>query len=126
MILTSYLIDLKRHFRLIGLIPGFIPYEYREGLIHVSNKKSRQIFYRLSLSFSVLHCMLMCLKLYVDKYELFLTLLGATLITGSLNALLIRWNWPCDRKFVDMFNELILYEEHLKNHNCLLKAYGGK
>jgi len=67
----------------------------------------------------------MCLKLCVDKYELFLTLLGATIITGSLIALLIRWNWSCDTKFVDMFNEFILYEENLKDDG-LLKASEGK
>jgi len=124
MILTSYLFDFKRYLSL-GILPGFIPYEFHNGLIRVSKNKPRHNLYRLSLLLSVFHCILMCLKLIVDKYDMFLTLHGATVILASIVPLLIRWNWTCDTKFVDMFNYFIVFETYLKL-NGLLKASKGK
>jgi len=124
MILTSYLFDLKSHLNYFGFLPGFVPYEYHDGLVCLSRNKNRHKFYRLSLLLSVFHCILMCCKLYVDKYDIFLTLLGATTINIFLISLLIRWNWSCDTKFVDMFNQFIIFESHLKFHGFLKMSKG--
>jgi len=124
MIVSSYLLDFKRYLTLLGLLPGFLPYEYHEGLIRLSKNKIRHKFYRISLLLSVFHCVLMCLKFMVDKYDIFLTLLGATIIIVSLVALLIRWNWSCDPKFVDMFSHFIVFENHLKVHGFLKMSTG--
>jgi len=125
MFLTSYLSEFKRHLKLIGFLPGFIPYEYHEGLICLSKNKIRHKFYRLSLVLSVFHCILMCCKLVVDKYDIFLTLLGATVIIVSLISLLMRWNWSCDTKFIDMLNQFIAFESHLKVHGLLKTSKGS-
>jgi len=125
MILTSYLLDLKRHLSLIGFLPGFFPFEYNNNsLIKVAKNKIRHNCYRLSLIMSLMDSALMCLKLYVTQYDIFLSLLGATLSIASLVTILIRWNWSCSTNFVDMFNEFILFEMHLKAQG-LLKAPKG-
>jgi len=125
MIVSSYIFDFKRYLKLLGFFPGFLPYDYHEGLICVSKNKMRHNFYRLSLLLSVFHCILTFLKLMVDKYDIFLTLLGATIISVSLHPLLVRWNWSCDTKFVDMFSQFIVFESHLKVQG-FLKTPEGK
>jgi len=125
MIITSYLLDLKRHLSLIGFLPGFFPFEYNNNsLIKVAKNQIRHNCYRTSLIMSLFNSALMCLKLYVHQYDIFLTLLGATITIASLVTILIRWNWSCSTKFVNMFNEFILFEMRLKAQG-LLKARKG-
>jgi len=124
MIVTSYLFGFKKYLKLLGFFPGFLPYEYKKGLICVSKNKIRHNLYRRSLLLSVFHCMLTILKLMVDKYDIFLTLFGANIISVSLLPLLARWNWSCDTKFVDMFNQFIIFESYLKVQGFLKMSEG--
>jgi len=84
--------------------------------MRVYKEKSKRNFYRLSLLLNIFNITQMCLKLYTGEYELFLTLLGATVVLGSSVPLVIRWNWSCGTKFVDMFNEFIMFETYLNVH----------
>jgi len=118
MILSCYIFDLRRHLNIFSPIPGFAPYELHENtnLIILSRSKFRRRMYQGSQLASQATFVTMCYYLFSKSYDIFLTLFGLTVLTVHINTILIRFNLSSSSKFINVFNEFLIFENKTKLH----------
>jgi len=118
MILSCYIFDLRRHLKIFSFIPGFAPYELQEktNLITLSRSKFRRRMYQGSQLVSQATFVAMCYFQFSKRYDIFLKLFGLTILTFCFTVNLSRWNLSVSCKFLDVFNQFLIFEKKMKFH----------
>jgi len=116
MILSCYIFDLRRHLQALKFIPGCAPYELQENsdFIVVSRSKFRRRMFVASQLFSLATFVAMCFFLFAKSYDIFLTLFGMLVLVAYFTTLLVRWNPSCSSKYIDVFNQFLVFESKMK------------
>jgi len=116
MILSCYIFDLRRHLHVLNFIPGFAPYEFQKNtnVITISRSRFRRRMYTASQLGNLASFLAMSYFFYATKYDIFLTLFGLLVQVAYFTTLLIRWNLSCSSKFIDVFNQFLVFEPKQK------------
>jgi len=112
MILSRYIFDLKRHLRILKYFPGCAPYELhpKTKIIVFSQSKFRRLMYQGSHLVNLVTFLAMNYFLLVTNYDIFLMLFGLFVQVTYFTGLLVRWNLSCSSKFIDVFNQFVVFE----------------
>jgi len=116
MILSCYIFDLRRHLLVLRFFPGCSPYELHAttNWIIFSRSKFRRLVYQGSLLGSLVTFLVMSYFLFAKNHDIFLTLFGLMIQTVFFITLLIRWNFSCSSKFIDVFNQFLVFESNMR------------
>jgi len=116
MILSCYIFDLKRHLLILKHIPGCVPYEIhpKTNMIIFSRSRLRRIFYQFSHIVNLVTFFAMSYLTFAKNYDIFVSLFGSFIQVIYFTAILVRWNFSCSSKFIDVFNQFLIFESKMK------------
>jgi len=116
MILSCYIFDLKRHLLILKHFPGCAPYEIhpKTNMIIFSSSKLRRLLYQFSHLVNLGTFVAMTYFTFAKNHDIFLRLFGSFVQVVFFTAILLRWNFRCSSKFIDVFNQFLIFESKMK------------
>jgi len=116
MILSCYIFELKRYLLILKHIPGCVPYEIhpKTKLIIFSRSRMRRLLYQFSHLVNLAMFVSMTYFTFAKNYDIFLRLFGSFVQVIYFTAIVARWNFSCSSKFINVFNQFLIFESKMK------------